>query len=73
MSNQEEAFTTLCNRVLQWYAVKEERQQIDLTEVVRNYNQRNNIVHDRRSGLKQPYAKVVISGDIADMIETRNL
>ena len=35
------------------------------------YNQSRNEVHDKLSGLKQPYTKVI--NDISDMIESRKL
>ncbi len=41
------------------------------TETIRNYHEPRNEVLDKTSGLKQPYKKVVIGGDIADMIDAR--
>jgi len=71
ITNQRDAFNDLAKKVIDHYINKEEKEKLDLTEVVRNYNEKNNIVHDRLSGLKEEYTKVVLNNDISNMIEAR--
>lgn len=70
VTNQREAFNELAKKVLLWHnSGKDERRFI--TEVIRNYHEPRNEVHDKQSGLKQTYKKVVLDGDLSDMIEAR--
>ena len=71
VSNQRDAFLSLSSKVVQWYYNKEEVEKIDLTNLVRNYNKPRNEVHDKGSGLKETYKKVVTDGNINNMIEMR--
>lgn len=71
--NQREAFHKLANRVIKW-ALDNQRVEIEINdEVIRNYNEPRNEVHDKASGLKQPYDIVVGKGEIGEMIEARAL
>ncbi len=72
-SNQREAFTKLAKKVIAWALNKEVVDKEINTEVIRNYNAPRNEVHDKSSGLKQPYNKVVVGGEIGDMIIARKL
>ena len=71
VSNQRDAFLAVTEKIMTWYHKEHEVLKMDLTEVVRNYNMKNNVVHDRRSGFKQTYKEVVTDGDISDMMEER--
>jgi len=67
-TNQYAAFTQLVKRLIPVLMPKENR---DITvDVIRNYNEFRNEVHDKISGLKMPY-KMVING-IGPMIEARH-
>ena len=71
VANFRAAFTRLANKVVRHELSKMES-NIDINnQVIRNYNQHRNEVHDKASGLKQPYTKVI--DDISDMIEARYL
>jgi len=73
VQNQQEAFQKLAHRVVKW-AIDNQRVEKEINdEVIRNYNQPRNEVHDKSSGLTQPYDLVVDKGDIGDMIEARAL
>ena len=69
--NQKEAFTKLAKRVIAFYSVDENDRKNINTETIRTYHGVRNEVIDKKSGLRQTYKKVVIDGDIADMIEHR--
>lgn len=71
IDNQRVAFTKLAKRVAQWAINKDKVDRVINDEVIRNYNEPRNEVHDKASGLKQPYSKVVTVGDIGDMIDAR--
>ena len=71
VDNQRFAFNKLAKLVVQWYNLKEETSPERATETIRNYHAVRNEVHDKASGLKQSYKKVVIDGDLGDMIEAR--
>ncbi len=73
VANQREAFTKLAKRVVSWRLAQDNIKQEISTEVVRNYNEHRNEVHDKASGFKQSYKKVVLDGDISDMIDARRL
>lgn len=73
VSNQRTAFTRLAKRVIQWMLSKEESEKEINVEVIRNYNEPRNEVHDKASGLKMPYTEVVVSGNICDMINARKM
>ena len=42
------------------------------TPAIRTYHGVRNEVHDKLSGLRQPYKKVVIDANLGDMIAARN-
>ncbi len=70
VSNQRTAFNKLAKMVLAWYN-DDTKERINATDVIRNYHAVRNEVHDKASGLKQSYKKVVIEGDLSDMIVAR--
>ena len=70
VTNQKEAFENLAKMILLYYNT-EDHVRRDTGEVIRNYHAVRNEVHDKASGLKQTYKKVVLDGDLADMIEAR--
>lgn len=73
VQNQAEAFHKLVHRVVKW-AMESQRVEKEINdEVIRNYNEVRNEVHDKASGLKQPYDIVVGKGDIGEMVEARAL
>lgn len=70
VTNQKTAFTRLVKLILSYYAAPEEdRRQWGKT--IRNYHGVRNEVHDKASGLKQEYKKVVLNRDLSDMIKAR--
>lgn len=69
--NLDDAFNTLAKRIIAHYSVKEDRQISD--EVIRTYHAERNEVHDKASGLKQSYKKVVLDGNLSDMIDARRI
>lgn len=68
-ANQKEAFHTLCNRLIAYYSVPEERR--NTSERIRTYHAVRNEVIDHASGLKQTYSEVVNNGNLSDMINAR--
>lgn len=70
VSNQRTAFNKLAKMVMAWYN-DDSKERINTTEVIRNYHAVRNEVHDKASGLKQTYKKVVIEGNLSDMILAR--
>jgi protein subunit release factor A len=71
VENQKTAFTRLAKRVVAWAMERQAARREINNEVIRNYNGYRNEVHDKASGLKLPYDKVVVAGDLAEMIEAR--
>ena len=73
VTNQKEAFTKLAKIVINWYKQGEANLEAAErpTETIRNYHEPRNEVLDKTSGYKQSYKRVVIDGDLADMIEAR--
>ncbi len=70
VANQRKAFERLASMVVSYYAApKEDRRNWGKT--IRNYHGVRNEVHDKASGLKQTYKKVVVDGDIEDMVKAR--
>ncbi|RLC23028.1 MAG: hypothetical protein DRH93_08345 [Deltaproteobacteria bacterium] len=71
VSNQRTAFQRLAKRVVVW-ALNQNKDENEInTEVIRNYNEPRNEVHDKASGLKMPYTEVVIAGNMGKMIAAR--
>ena len=73
VSNQKTAFTKLANRVVVWALAKNETQKDINTEVIRNYNEQRNEVHDKSSGPKMPYTEIVGAGNMGEMIDARRI
>lgn len=71
VENQRTAFTRLAKLVIAWYKAHYDEERDISSDVIRNYHAVRNEVHDKASGLKQPYKEVVIGGNIADMVEAR--
>lgn len=71
--NKQEAFHKLANRVIKWALDKQRIKKEINDEVIRNYNEPRNEVHDKASGLKQPYDQIVEKGDISELIEARKI
>lgn len=69
VSNQRKAFTRLAKLIIAHHEQPVERR--DTATVIRNYHAVRNEVHDKASGLKQEYRKVVVDADIGPMIEAR--
>ncbi len=69
IANQKQAFGNLVKRLVAHYS-EPTTQKIN-TEVIRNYNEIRNEVHDKASGLKMPYKIIVSDGSIGPMIEAR--
>ena len=63
----------LAKKIINWVSLKESKSYDINIDVVRNYNEPRNEVHDKASGLKMSYKKVVKDGNIEDMINARRL
>ena len=70
VTNQRVAFNRLVKLILSYYAAPEAERRM-WTKTIRNYHGVRNEVHDKASGLKREYKKVVINGDLSEMIEAR--
>jgi peptide chain release factor 1 len=70
-SNYRLAISRLTAKIMESKAVQKERRTT--SEVVRNYHEPRNEVLDKASGLKLSYKKVVIDGDLSEMIEARKM
>lgn len=68
-ANQRVAFNRLANLLLAKDAVVPERR--NTSETIRNYHAVRNEVHDKASGLKMEYKKIVIDNNLAPMIDAR--
>ncbi len=73
IANQRTAFTKLSKMVVAWYQGDNQKNRFNAVDVIRNYHGVRNEVHDKASGLKLPYKKVVIGGDLNEMIVARKL
>ena len=73
ITNQRTAFTKLSKMVIAWIRGDQSKNRINAVDVIRNYHCVRNEVHDKASGLKQPYKAVVINGDISQMVEARKM
>lgn len=65
--NQKEAFNNLSKKIIKSLSISK-KYNVNI-EVIRNYNEYRNEVHDKVSGLKQPYN--VVMNDIGLMIHSR--
>lgn len=70
-TNQRLAFERLVKKILAHYTVKEDRDQNTSDERIRTYHEPRNDVIDHASGFRQTYKKVVLDGDLDDMVEAR--
>ncbi len=73
IENRRIAFIKLAKRVVNWKLNKNKIKKEINTEIIRNYNEPRNEVHDKVSGLKRTYTEVVINGNIKEMIEARQI
>jgi len=73
VSNQRTAFTRLAKRIIPWIMNKHDTKEPINTEIIRNYNEPRNEVHDKASGLKMPYTKIIVAGNAEKMIAARRL
>lgn len=71
VENQRAAFDKLAKMVIAWYKQQDNTEKEISNKTIRNYHEPRNEVLDKASGFKQPYKDVVISGDLADMIDAR--
>lgn len=69
VANQRVAFQRLAKLVLAHY--NQETERLYNEEVIRNYNEARNEVHDKASGLRMPYKHIIKKGDLSEMIEAR--
>lgn len=72
VQNQREAFENLAKLVIAYYnnnSNTAERRENE--EVIRNYHEPRNEVHDKESGLKLSYKHVVTDGNLSEMIQAR--
>lgn len=73
VSNQRTAFQRLSKRIIPLLMRRQGTEKNINTDVIRNYNEPRNEVHDKASGLKQSYTDVVIKGDIDKMVAARRV
>jgi len=71
IQNQRKAFQELADRLIKHYKSKELKTIKINKEVIRNYNESRNEVHDKLSGLKKPYVEIVTNNNIEPMINAR--
>ena len=69
VTNQRKAFERLAKLLVSLNEQTKERRENSKT--IRNYHAVRNEVHDKASGLKQSYKKVVVNADFGDMIDAR--
>ena len=73
-ANQRAAFTRLGRLLLAYYCAGESPGRYRASsEVVRNYHGVRNEVHDRASGVKRSYRRVVVDGELGELIEARRM
>ena len=73
VSNQRTAFNRLAKRIIPVLVQKTNSGKEINCEVIRNYNELRNEVHDKSSGLKMPYTEIVVAGNIGKMMIARRL
>lgn len=71
-ANLKTAFERLAQKLIAYYTAKEET-TVDVSERVRTYHEGRNEVIDHASGVRSTYKKVVLDGDISEMIAARKL
>ena len=70
IANQKIAFERLAKKIVNWLSVKQDKNINE--EVIRNYNESRNEVHDKASGLKLTYKDIVVAGNLGEMIDARH-
>lgn len=70
VTNQRTAFNRLAKLVISFYNSDEKTRRM-WSKNIRNYHGVRNEVHDKASGLKQEYRKVVLNSNLGDMIDAR--
>ncbi len=71
-TNRKIAFKRLVDRLVPILTAGDQEREIS-REVIRNYNECRDEVHDKLTGFKQPCRIVVVDGNMGDMIEARAL
>jgi len=71
VENQRVAFNKLAKLVIAWHEEQNPTEREISDQTIRNYHAERNEVLDKASGLKQSYKKVVIGGDLSDMVKAR--
>jgi protein subunit release factor A len=69
IANLRSAFNRLAKMLVAKFCTEDDRPNIS-TQVIRNYNESRNEVHDKASGLKIPY-NVVMKKGLDEMIDAR--
>ena len=69
-TNQRMAFNRLVKLILA-HTYDEDEERYKAAGTIRNYHAVRNEVHDKASGLKQTYKRVVVDANIGEMIEAR--
>ena len=70
VTNQRVAFERLAKLIIAHH-FDEQKERREDTKPIRNYHAVRNEVHDKASGLKQPYKEVVTDANLSEMIEAR--
>lgn len=71
VANQKNAFNRLAALLLAHYSDDTQTVRFKSEIVIRSYHAVRNEVHDKASGLKQSYKKVVLDGNLDEMIKAR--
>lgn len=69
--NQADAFRRLAKKIIAHYTIEEDRSQYTSDERIRSYHEPRNQVLDHASGHRETYKKVVIDGELDNMIDAR--
>ena len=70
-TNQKVAFKRLADLILAHFYAKDPVERFKARETIRNYHAVRNEVHDKASGLKMTYKRIVSDCDIGPMIDAR--
>ena len=73
VTNQRTAFAKLAKMVIAWHQGDNKKNRFNAVDTIRNYHGVRNEVHDKASWLKLTYKKVVIDGDLDQMIKSRKI
>jgi peptide chain release factor 1 len=69
--NRKEAFHKLCQKLVDHYVHKPEKQRIASTKTIRTYHECDDRVVDHETGRRYSYRQTVGKGDISDIIDER--